>query len=293
MSVSPESRERGRRAAQARPARRGTETRRCASGPKTDCRSGDCASGGVSGRDILSRHSSEQKCMTLPFTTLFSDESIATYVPQTGSCCSMVGGDARRRGLRSRRARMIHPEADARAESARNGPGRKRPPTGSRKSRSATGPVLQSGKATHQTRGLEPLGALFSMPLRTRRRPSRSAYFFFLRRRVGIAGTSYSPCHPVCAISSFAEGAKVPSGFSSRYFCSSSIVPGAAMILPSLIGRGLGREVHAVLVLGVGIRRISIDRLLELLAGRFALRAVHEQTRPCCRSTFRRPGGSS
>ena len=144
--------------------------------------------------------------MTSPFLIVFRDESIATYVPHTGSCLSIVGGDE---------GRCAGPDA----------PGR----------------VVIPVQARSTKRTIERITEIaIAISIRVRRKRNMRveandasfppAYFFFFGA-LGFVNVVFT-VPPSCAIRSFAEGAKLPSGFNSRYFCSASIVPGSALIFP-------------------------------------------------------------
>ncbi len=143
--------------------------------------------------------------MTSPFFMVLSDESIATYVPQTGSCLSIVGGDD------DRCAGPAAPVRDVIPVQARNT---------KRAIERITEIAIANSIRVRRKRNMR----------REAIQASLAAYFFFLGALGLVKVVLTVP--PSCAIRSFAEGAKLPSGFNSRYFCSASIVPGSALILP-------------------------------------------------------------
>ena len=61
--------------------------------------------------------------------------------------------------------------------------------------------------------------------------PDLRIFYFFFLGALGLVNVVLT-VPPSCAISSFADGANGPSGFSSRYLERASTVPGAAMIFP-------------------------------------------------------------
>jgi len=144
--------------------------------------------------------------MTSPFLMVFSDESIATYVPQTGSCRSIVGADDCRCAGPAAPARVVIPDQ------ARNT---------NRAIERITKIAIANSIRVRRKRNMRVEAIDASFP---------PAYFFFFGA-LGFVNVVFT-VPPSCAIRSFAEGANGPSGFNSRYFCSASIVPGSALIFP-------------------------------------------------------------
>jgi hypothetical protein len=144
--------------------------------------------------------------MTSPFLMVVNDESIATYVPQTGSCLSIVGGEDDFCAGPAEPVRCVIP--------------------------------VQARNTKRAIERITEIAIANSIRVRRKRNMRREAvdasrlpaYFFFFGA-LGFVNVVFT-VPPSCAIRSFAEGAKLPSGFNSRYFCSASTVPGSALIFP-------------------------------------------------------------